>query len=569
MKGRREILELLLNNSVENTGDRGFFFATVSGVVTTNPGMIRRVDDDVPEIGLITTKSFQVKPNLGNREPVVAEIEEGSFGNAVGLRNPGMTEGLKGLEKMMEDGPLSSILNVSVSGNSVEEFVVLVKHFENIADIIELNLSCPHAADGYGMAIGRDPEVVYMYLKEIRKVTDALIFPKLTPNVDSISEIARAAVEGGADGISAINTMGPELYIEPVSGMPILTNKVGGMSGRRVKETALEKVAEIRGAVGSSVPIIGMGGVETGRDAVNMMKAGANTVGIGSLFASVEPEFWKVFFTALKDDAVNGTDTAGGYRKKGRQMDYIPRRITGITDMPAGVRILTLEGRMDFKAGQFAFLFIPGTGEKPFSVMSGDPLVFLIRKRGKFTSRVMELEEGDRIFVRGVYGKDVPGTDKSGIIIAAGGTGIASALKLAEEFSALGKRVHIFHGMSSSGQEVMKEEFLKYGDYTAVPDNGVAGRVLDVINRFIREPDPLSDTAEKIEDLALYTIGPMPFMEKAARDFSDAGAGSEDIFLSIEKSVRCGVGLCGECECGGLLTCREGTFFSWRELNDD
>lgn len=74
-------------------------FATVSGVVTTNPGMIRRVDDDVPEIGLITTKSFQVKPNLGNREPVVAEIEEGSFGNAVGLRNPGMTEGLKGLEK--------------------------------------------------------------------------------------------------------------------------------------------------------------------------------------------------------------------------------------------------------------------------------------------------------------------------------------------------------------------------------------------------------------------------------------------------------------------------------------
>lgn len=97
---------------------------------------------------------------------------------------------------MMEDGPLSSILNVSVSGNSVEEFVVLVKHFENIADIIELNLSCPHAADGYGMAIGRDPEVVYMYLKEIRKVTDALIFPKLTPNVDSISEIARAAVEG-------------------------------------------------------------------------------------------------------------------------------------------------------------------------------------------------------------------------------------------------------------------------------------------------------------------------------------------------------------------------------------
>ncbi len=561
MKDRKSVVSAIKSNALES---EGFFFATVSGIVTTNPGMIERVDRDLPQFGLVTTKSFQVNPNQGNREPVVVEPREGSFGNAVGLRNPGMIEGLKGLKELVAGRTLSAILNVSVSGNSIEEFVTLVKHFEGIADIIELNLSCPHAADGYGMAIGRDPSIVYRYVNEIRKVTDALIFPKLTPNVDFIGEIASAAVEAGADGITAINTAGPERYIEPVSGRPVLINKSGnrgGKSGRWIKDLALEKVNEVRRAVGPDVPVIGIGGIETGRDIREMMEAGADVAGIGSLFASVEPKSWKEFFAALKADAAKGTDTASWYRKKGRQMEYIPRRITEITDMPGDIRLLKLDGRLDFKAGQFAFLFIPGVGEKPFSVMSGDPPVFLVRKKGMFTSAVMELKEGDLLFVRGIYGKDAPGTDKSGIVIAAGGTGIAAALKLSEKMCALGKSVHVFHGMSTSGQEAMEEEFRKYGDYTAVPDNGTAGRVLDVMAGFIR--------GEDISDYALYTIGPMPFMEKAAGMFADAGSDSGDIHLSIEKSVRCGVGLCGECECGGRLTCREGTFFSWRELNDD
>ncbi|RKX91104.1 MAG: dihydroorotate dehydrogenase, partial [Spirochaetes bacterium] len=249
MEKNRKILEAIKNHSLES---KTISFATVSGIVTTNPGMIRRIDA-LPDFTLITTKSYQVNPNPGNREPVIVEPENGSFGNAVGLRNPGMIKGLEELKKLTSRETLTSILNISVSGNSVEEFITLIRHFEGIADIIELNLSCPHAAKGYGMAIGTDPEVVYSYLSELRKVTDALIFPKLTPNVDSISEIAIAAVQGGADGITAINTAGPRLYVEPVSGEPLLLNNSGnkgGMSGKWIKDLAVKKVSEIREALG-------------------------------------------------------------------------------------------------------------------------------------------------------------------------------------------------------------------------------------------------------------------------------------------------------------------------------
>ncbi len=556
MKNKSEVLAVLKENTVS--------FATVSGIVTTRTGTIKRIDRDIPEISVITTKSYQVNPNKGNREPVIVEPGEGSFGNAVGLRNPGMDKGCMDLLSLRSDHLLSSVLNVSVSGNSIEEFILLVKKFESIADIIELNLSCPHAAGGYGMTIGTDPEIVYTYLKEIRTVTDALIFPKLTPNVLTISEIALAAVEGGADGITAINTVGPKLYIEPFSGKPILNNRSGnrgGMSGRWVKETALMKISEIRSALGKDIPIIGIGGMETGEDVRNMRDAGADVVGIGSVFASVHPDNWKSFFTALKSDAENGTDNASVLRDGKRKMEYTPHKIIEITDLPGDIRGLELDGRLSFKPSQFAFLWLPGTGEKPFSIIKGNPLSFIIRKKGEFTSAIMDLEEGDTIFVRGIYGQDSPDTKRDRVYIAAGGTGLAVALGLAEKLFSQGKLVHTFYGMSSPGQIVMKNDFLKFGSFTAVADEGIPGRVIDVMK------EKLSGSSVRS---ALYTVGAVPFMRRAADEFLGSSGNSleEDVFLSIETPTRCGVGLCGECECGGHLTCREGTFFSLSWINE-
>jgi dihydroorotate dehydrogenase electron transfer subunit len=557
MKSKSEVLRMLKRNTVS--------FATVSGIVTTKPGVIERIDNEIPEFAVITTKSYQVNPNHGNREPVIVEPEEGKFGNAVGLRNPGMIRGYEDLLYLRSRHSLTAVLNVSVSGNSVEEFITLVKKFEDIADIIELNLSCPHASGGYGMAIGTDPEIVYTYIKRIREITDALIFPKLTPNVQKISEIALSALEGGADGITAINTVGPELYIEPFSGKPILKNKSGhkgGMSGRWIKETALQKISEIRTAVGTDLPIIGMGGIETGEDVRNIKDAGADVVGIGSLFASVHPDNWKGFFSVLKADTENKVDNASIFRNRKRKMEYVPHKILKITDLQGDVRVLELDGKINFDSSEFAFLWLPDIGEKPFSIFKGDPLTFIIRKKGVFTSAVMSLKESETIFVRGIYGKDSPETKREAVYIAAGGTGLAVALGLAEKLFHQGKKVHTFFGMSSPGQIVLEGDFLQWGSFTAAADKGVPGRVIDIIK------ERLSSGNEKA---ALYTIGPLPFMEKASEAFISSsqrwGGTEEDVFLSIETPTRCGVGLCGECECGGHLTCREGTFFSLEYLN--
>ena len=553
MKSKSEVLHILKRDIIS--------FATVSGIVTTKPGVIERIDTEIPEISVITTKSYQVNPNQGNREPIIVEPEEGNFGNAVGLRNPGMIKGYEDLLSLRSNHPLSAVLNVSVSGNSVEEFITLVKKFEDVADIIELNLSCPHASGGYGMAIGTDPEIVYTYMSRIREVTDNLIFPKLTPNVPAISEIAVAAIEGGADGIAAINTVGPKLYIEPFSGKPILKNhsaNKGGMSGRWIKGIALQKVSEIRAAVGNEFPIIGIGGIETGEDVGNMRDAGADIVGIGSVFTSLHPDKWENYFTALKADAENGANTASIYRDRKRKMEYVPHKIIKIIDLPGDVRVLELDGKIDFDSSQFAFLWLPGIGEKPFSIVKGDPLTFIIRKKGKFTSAVMDLKEKDTIFVRGVYGRDSPDTNKDTVYIAAGGTGLAVALGLAEKLFRNGKKVHTCYGMSLPGQSVMDEDFLQWGSFTAVADDCIPGRVID-----IQKEKLARDNGE----YSLYTIGPMAFMKKAAESFIETGGKAEDIFLSIETPTRCGVGLCGECECGGHLTCREGTFFSLAWLN--
>ncbi len=559
MRDREKILEKLKKSA---TGNPEVSLATVSGIITTNPGMIRRIDE-LSEFSIITTKSYQIHSNPGNREPVIVEAGEGNFGNAVGLRNPGMIRGLEDLEKLCRERPLKSLLNVSVSGNSIEEFITLVKHFEGVADIIELNLSCTHAAGGYGMAIGTDPEIVYSYLHEIRKVSDALLFPKLTPNVESISEIALAAVRGGADGITAVNTAGPREYIEPVSGKPLLLNKNGnrgGMSGRWIKELALEKVSEIRRALGTQIPIIGMGGIETGADVKNMMEAGADFVGIGSLFASVHPDDWKDFFPALKDDALRGGNSSSAWRSRSEKMDYKPHRVMDIHSLPGDVRVLELDRSLPFKAGEFVFLYIPGIGEKPFAVMKDSPPTYMIKKKGAFTSEILKLKKGALIFTRGTYGKESPDTDRKTVLIAAGGTGLATALELGKKMSAEGKAVHSFYGMSSPGQEVLAHDFLALGTFHAEADEGIPGRVLLTMISTLEENSP--------EDCALYTIGPLPFMEKAAEEFIAAGGRSEEVYLSVETPTRCGVGLCGECECGGHLTCREGTFFTYGYLKN-
>jgi dihydroorotate dehydrogenase (NAD+) catalytic subunit len=208
--------------------------ATVSGVATTNEEMIRYFDREIPDVDLITTKSFQVVPNPGNPEPVICETQTGCFGNSVGLKNVGMKEAQAELKRLRGER-MRALLNVSLSANSPEDFITLIRTLCPYADLVELNFSCPHAAKGYGASIGCDASIASMYVRTIRKAIPDLsvpLFVKLTPNVPDIGSIAKAVMEAGADGITAINTVGPVEHRDPDSGYSILINKVGGKGGK-------------------------------------------------------------------------------------------------------------------------------------------------------------------------------------------------------------------------------------------------------------------------------------------------------------------------------------------------
>ena len=540
---------------------------TVSGVASTKSELINFFDKDIKAIDIITTKSYQVIENPGNREPIVCEMEDGSFGNSVGLRNPGMLKGIEDLKKLNIS---NTMLNISLSASSIEDFVTLIKHFSPFASILELNFSCPHASAGYGSSIGSSTKIAGEYVKKIKSAVKNIntpIFIKLTPNVDNIGEIAKTVIAEGADGIVAINTVGPEVHINQESGKPILNNNLGGKggkSGRWVHLKALKAIREIRSAVGDDIPIIGMGGVSSGHEVAAMITCGADVVGIGSVLAKVDQRDWAEYFKSVKLEGENllqgkslvDIKPSSNYLKKGINSSYTSHKILEKKMHDRDTAILVLSGTMNCKAGEFAFLWHPEFGEKPFSVAKNNPLTFIIKKRGAFTDALLELKEGDIIYSRGLYGSEVKNEKTPKAILIAGGTGEAVLTLLAEKLKKENTEMSFFVGTTSSKGGILSEELKKFGPYLAVIDDGKPGRVLDSINI---EKEDLPKTA-------IYIVGPEIFLKKAALKLCEQGVKESRIYLSMEKNTMCGIGLCGECACGSRLTCQWGTFMTYEYL---
>lgn len=230
-------------------------------------------------LGSISIKGTTLHPRFGNPLPRVAETPSGLI-NSVGLQNPGIDAVISNeLPKLREVFHQPIIANIS--GFSPEEYVECCRKITSQPQIglIELNVSCPNVHGG-GISFGTDPVVLESLVKEVKKVCTVPLFVKLTPNVTDIVEMAKAAVEGGADGLCLINTL-LGMRFDLKTGRPIIANIMGGFSGPAILPISLRMVYQVRQAF-PSLPIIGCGGVASASDVIEMMWAGANAVEIGA-----------------------------------------------------------------------------------------------------------------------------------------------------------------------------------------------------------------------------------------------------------------------------------------------
>ncbi len=231
---------------------------------------------DLNKLGAVVTKGVANVPWPGNPTPRVAEVYGGML-NAVGLQNPGIDVFCERDIPFLKKYDTKIIVNVC--GHSTEEYIAVVERLrDQPVDLLEINISCPNVKEG-GIAFGQDPKAVEAITKEMKKYAAQPVIMKLSPNVTDITEMARAAEAGGADGLSLINTI-TGMKIDIHRRNFVLANRTGGMSGPAIHPVAVRMVYQTAQAV--KLPIIGMGGIMNAEDAVEMILAGATAVSVGT-----------------------------------------------------------------------------------------------------------------------------------------------------------------------------------------------------------------------------------------------------------------------------------------------
>ncbi|MBQ3515470.1 MAG: dihydroorotate dehydrogenase [Lachnospiraceae bacterium] len=231
---------------------------------------------DLNRLGAVVTKGVANIPWPGNPTPRIAETYGGMM-NAIGLQNPGIDVFAKRDIPFLKEYDTKIVVNVC--GKSEKDYVEVVERLgEEPVDLLEINVSCPNVKEG-GIAFGQDPKALNQITRAVKKVAKQPIIMKLSPNVTDITEMARAAVDGGCDALSLINTL-TGMKIDVQKRKFALANKTGGVSGPAIKPIAVRMVYQVANAV--KVPIIGMGGIATWEDAMEFILAGATAVSVGT-----------------------------------------------------------------------------------------------------------------------------------------------------------------------------------------------------------------------------------------------------------------------------------------------
>ncbi|MGD8361092.1 MAG: FAD-binding oxidoreductase, partial [Gemmatimonadota bacterium] len=396
-------------------------FGFPSGVITTNSDIARYMFEHVPQFGFYQGKSTTIEPTVGNREDILTQPTPDSMWNAVGYTNPGLEATVEGFRELRDAAPPDVFLMAQVGESTEERFAHAVDAFEragDIADGYEINVSCPHAAKG-GILIGSDPESVRSITAATRKATRKPIIVKLNAGVKAFEAVASAAVEGGADSISAINTLG--------GPNPELSNRFGGLSGAAIFPALLDAVRRLRRV--TDVPIIAMGGIRGAGDIRRLEEIDLSLFyAIGTALGGLTSDEIQEYFRLLEGDLAQGTDLATGMTLNRNLMEYHPFVVKEVVEYGETVRVIKFYERLqaDVDVGQYVFFKVSDTDSKPFSVADNrEGLELLVRAVGPMTERACRLKVNDVVRIRGPYGHSfsLP-TDRTVVLVGAG-VGIA------------------------------------------------------------------------------------------------------------------------------------------------
>jgi dihydroorotate dehydrogenase (NAD+) catalytic subunit len=517
-----------------------------SGVITTNSDVARWMFEHVPQFGFYQGKSTTIEPLVGNREDILSQPLPHSLWNAVGYTNPGLDATIDGFRELREAAPPDVFLMAQVGESTGERFAHCVAEFEaagDIADGYEINVSCPHAEKG-GILIGSDPESVKSITAAMRRVTKKPLIVKLNAGVGKLEEIARAAEEGGADALSAINTLG--------GPNPELSNQFGGLSGASIFPVTLEAITRLRRVV--SLPIIAMGGIRGAGD-IRRLEAVDSSLfyAIGTALGGLTSAEIQEYFRLLERDLAEGTDQAATMTMNRMLMEYHPFVVREVEAYGETIRVIKFHERLeaDVDVGQFVFFKVGNADSKPFSVSANrDGLELLVREVGPMTVRACRLKPNDVVRIRGPYGHPFSLPEDRPVVLVGAGVGIAPIHHAAQ--------IHpgpkqVFIGAVTAEELVYRESFQALGDLQVSTDDGSAG-----YRGYIAGLVDEAMARQKLENPVFLNCGPELAM-KALDAVERKYAPPEDIFHVVERYTSCGIGICGKCSTpSGERTCVDG-----------
>lgn len=529
-------------------------FVIPSGIRCTRAGTIGWCFARVPEIGVVTTKSISLAPRSGYREPIYARYAQDCYINAVGLANPGAEEFRAELE--MIEVPQNKFLLVSIFGGNAEEFVATARVLREVADGFELNMSCPHA-QGYGVEIGQNRELVAEITAAVVAATGLPVIVKLSAVVGDVGLTAKGAIAAGAAGITVSNTIGPAMV--NLGDTPILSNRVGGLSGTGIRPLGLRSVRRVREAIGEGPVIIGMGGISTAEDVRQFQSAGANLFGVGSALTGMDSEEMRSYFARL---AAGSAIRAGSLESRlpSITMDYSVAHVVRRQEYHPGLFKLVLDtlpikGGKGELAGKYFFLFVPGVGEKPFAIFSAEEKSIIVKEVGVFTRHLATLRPDSTTYLRGPYGRPFPAFENRTVVLVGGGTGIASLFEVGKLLEGRNE-LHFLLGGRSANDLFDLEQFSALGLVKVCTNDGSAGLrgfTSDLLTQWL--------ASGEARPKPVYVIcGPEQMVQACFEILADSTP-TEDIWAAIEYMTSCGVGICGKCASpSGLLTCIDGPF---------